>query len=175
MIIKLIIFIIASIGITFISRDSFSNIRSYGFFRFFAFELNLALILLNIDFWFTNPFSTLQIFSWLCLFLSIFLVVHGFRLLKTTGSSEGKFEHTTILVRKGVFKYIRHPMYASLLYLGLGVYFKNISLITSILVLFVIVSLAVTAKFEEIENSHKFAGDYVQYIKNTKMFIPYLF
>jgi hypothetical protein len=35
------------------------------------------------------------------------------------------FEKTTQLVTTGVFKYIRHPLYSSLLLLAWGVFFKH--------------------------------------------------
>ncbi len=36
-----------------------------------------------------------------------------------------KFEKTTELVTTGIFKYIRHPLYSSLIFLTWGIYFKH--------------------------------------------------
>ena len=36
-----------------------------------------------------------------------------------------KFEKTTELVTSGIFKYIRHPLYSSLIFLTWGIYFKH--------------------------------------------------
>jgi protein-S-isoprenylcysteine O-methyltransferase Ste14 len=181
---KLIIFIVASAGIVFVSRASLLFPRSHGFYRFFAWEFILALILLNLERWFSNPFSIHQIISWLLLIVSIFLVVHGVHLLRTTGKPDNKrnedvpiigIEKTTILVTVGVFKYIRHPLYSSLLFLTWGVFFKGPSWLGGILSLMATIFLLATAKVEEAENMRFFGPAYQTYIKQTKMFIPFLF
>ncbi len=180
---KLIIFAIASIGIIYISRVSLRDPHSHGFFRFFAFEFILALILLNVGYWFNNPFSAFQIVSWLLLFSSLFLAMHGFYVLHVIGKPKRRiekianlrFENTTTLVIVGAYKYIRHPLYSSLLLLGWGIFFKNLSLLSSILVLLTSVFPIATAKVEEAENLERFGPDYTVYMKTTKMFIPFLF
>lgn len=151
------------------------NPRSHGFYRFFTFESLLALILLNLVYWLREPFSAMQIISWLLLTLSSVLAVQGFYLLYVSGKPVGGFEHTTTLVKRGVYKYIRHPLYASLLWLGWGVFFKDPSLIGGILVLAVSASLIATAKAEEAENLRRFGADYASYMKSTRRFIPFLF
>jgi protein-S-isoprenylcysteine O-methyltransferase Ste14 len=180
---KLIIFAVVSVGIIYVSRTSLRDPRSHGFFRFFAFESILGLILLNIEHWYRNPFSTHQIVSWLLLFPSLFLAVHGFYLLRVIGKPKRRiektanleFENTTTLVIVGTYKYIRHPLYSSLLLLGWGVFFKNLSLLSSILALITSAFLIATAKVEEAENLEKFGPHYAVYMKATKMFIPFLF
>jgi len=172
---KLILFVLASAAIVWFSWTSLHDRRSHGFFRFFAFESILALILLNVEHWFRDPFSAFQIVSWLLLFGSLFLAVHGFYLLRLIGRPEGNFENTTTLVRLGAYRYIRHPLYSSLLWLGWGVFFKDPSLLGSVLVLVTSAFLIATAKAEEVENLHRFGADYAAYMKTTKMFIPFLF
>ena len=54
---KLFIFAVGSAGIIYISRASLRAPRSHGFYRFFAWELILALFLLNVDVWFQAPLS----------------------------------------------------------------------------------------------------------------------
>ncbi len=60
-----------------------------------------------------------QIVSWIAFALSIFLAIAGFTLLKSRGRPQGHFEYTTALVTDGVYRYIRHPMYASLFLLAI--------------------------------------------------------
>lgn len=172
---QLIIFALVSVGIIFVSWASLRNPRSHGFFRFFVFEFLLVLILLNLEDWFSNPFSVLQIVSWLLLLLSLILAVHGFYLLHVVGKAKDGIENTTTLVKRGAYKYIRHPLYASLLLFGWGVFFKGVSLLSGMLVLVTSVFLIVTARVEETENLHRFGADYAAYMKTTKMFIPFLF
>ena len=181
--IKIIIFIFASIGFVWLSWSSLRNLRSHGFYRFFAFETMAALILFNIDYWFYEPFSIRQIISWILLIISIFLVIHGSLLLHKIGKPDSKrneptllgIEKTTHLVTVGAYRYIRHPIYSSGAYGVWGVFFKNPSWNTFILVMISILFLTMTAKMEEAENIHFFGSVYQDYIKQTKMFIPFLF
>ncbi|MFQ6101967.1 MAG: methyltransferase family protein [Anaerolineae bacterium] len=172
---KLIIFAVMSVGIIFVSWTSLRDPRSHGFFRFFAFESILALTLLNLERWFSDPFSVLQIISWLLLLSSLILVVHGFHLLRMIGRPNDGIENTTALVVRGAYKYIRHPLYSSLLLFGWGVFFKDPSLLSGILVVASSTFLVATARVEEVENLRKFGADYAAYMKTTKMFIPFLF
>ncbi len=172
---KIILFLVISAAIVFVSRSSFRNWRSHGFYRFFAFESILILFLLNVEYWFRTPFVAHHIVSWLLLIFSLFLVGQGFYLLRVAGKPEGHFENTTTLVRQGAFRYIRHPLYSSLLFLAWGVYLKDPSLLGSILVLLATAFLVATAKVEEAENLQKFGEDYAAYMKTTKRFIPFLY
>lgn len=108
---KIIVFILASLVIISYSWNSLKSSRSHCFFRFFAFDYILILVLLNVDYWFNHPFSIRQIISWLLLASSIFLAVYGFHLLRIVGKQRENFEDTTTLVQIGVYKYIRHPLY----------------------------------------------------------------
>ena len=128
LLVKLIIFAVANAGILFVSWKPLRNPRSHGFYRFFAFESILVLFLLNVEHWFRGPFSALQIVSWLLLLSSLVLAVHGFYLLRAIGKPQGDFEATTQLVTQGAYRFIRHPLYASLLLVGLGAFLKDVSL-----------------------------------------------
>ena len=181
---QLILFLVASAGIVYVSRASVRTPRSHGFYRFFAWEFILILILLNLEKWFHNPFSMHQIISWFMLFVSLFLVVHGVYLLHRIGkpddrrSEDGatiRFEKTTTLVVVGAYKHIRHPLYSSLLFLAWGVFFKDPSWLGGILALAATIFLVVTAKVEEAEDIRFFGPAYQIYRKQTKMFIPFLF
>jgi protein-S-isoprenylcysteine O-methyltransferase Ste14 len=140
-----------------------------------AWELLLVLLLLNADPWFRDPFSVRQIASWLLLIASGYLVVEGVRLLRKIGRPRDEIEGTTVLVVVGAYKYLRHPLYASLLFLGWGAFLKDTSLLAGILAVAASAFLWVTAKVEEAENVKKFGRDYVDYMKRTKRFVPFLF
>jgi protein-S-isoprenylcysteine O-methyltransferase Ste14 len=181
--VKIIVFLISSAGLVWLSWSSLRDIRSHGFYRFFAFEAIVILILLNIDYWFYEPFSIHQIVSWLLLIISLFLVIHGFQLLHKVGKPDSKrkdssligIEKTTELVKVGVYRYIRHPIYSSLLFLVWGVFFKHPSWIGFSLAVISTFFLTMTAKIEETENVHFFGDAYTSYMKKTKMFIPFVF
>lgn len=172
---KLAILVVVSVGILVVSWQSLRNPRSHGFYRFFAFESILILILLNLEHWFSDPFSVHQIVSWLLLLCSIVLATNGFYLLHVIGRPKSGIESTTTLVMVGAYKYIRHPLYSSLLFLTWGVFFKDVSLLNGALALVATAFLIATAKMEEAENLQKFGADYAAYMKTTRMFIPFLF
>jgi protein-S-isoprenylcysteine O-methyltransferase Ste14 len=175
---------IASLPLLAISWKSLQNPRSHGFFRFFAWELILGLFLLNIRFWFYQPFAWNQIIAWSLLFLSLIPLTSGIRSLRSRGNPvkqrEGDptllaFEKTTKLVTSGIYQYIRHPLYSSLFLLTWGIFFKMPSVIGIILAAGSTGFLIATAKADEIECIHFFGASYQEYLKKTKMFIPYLF
>jgi len=170
-----VVFLIVSLIIIWISWPSLLKPRSHGFPRFFAFESVLALVILNLKNWFRNPFTVNQLISWVCLLVSLFLVIHAFHLLRVIGKPNDKIEDTTQLVEVGAYRYIRHPLYSSLLFLGWGAFFKNPVWLGAILVMVATFFLILTAKVEERENLSKFGVEYAAYMKKTKMFVPFLF
>lgn len=172
---KIVLFLLGSAPIILLSWRSLRDWRSYRFFRFFAFESLLALTLLNIDTWFFSPWSITQILSWILLTSSAFLALHGFALLRQVGRPQGSIEATTVLVIRGAYKYIRHPLYASLLYFAWGVFLKGRSMEAVLLVSAVSVFLYLTARAEERENLTKFGERYAEYMGRTKMFLPLFF
>lgn len=184
MAIKLIVFGIVTAGLFFVSRVSLRMRESHGFFRFFAWEAILILILLNIDEWYVGePGSPLQIIAKLCLFLSLYLVIDGIRLLHFVGKSNGTrdddtligLEKTTVLVTSGLYKYIRHPMYSSLFFLAWGAFFKSPSWLGGSLAIVSILFLNAAAKAEELENMRYFGEVYREYMEKTKRFIPFVY
>ena len=173
--IRAIIFIAISAGITLFSFRWLGDRHAHGFYRYFAFEFILALILVNSPYWFLDPFSTLQIVSWLALGISIALVLHGVYLLKVIGRPSGDIENTTRLVHLGIYRYIRHPLYSSLLWFTCGALLKQISVLTALLAFGATLSLVLTARAEEAENLAKFGTEYADYMNETKRFIPLFF
>ena len=151
------------------------NPRHHGFFRFFAFEALCGLILVQSSDWFTNPFSFRQLLSWALLACSLALALHGVALLHRYGHARVDFEQTTVLVMKGAFRYVRHPMYGSLLLLAFGALLKSISLVSTGLAVLAALSLVLTALTEEQENLTRFGPSYAAYRQRTRMFIPWIF
>ncbi len=83
-------------------------------------------------------------------------------------------EKTTKLVTSGIYQYIRHPMYSSLLFLGSGIFLKAPSFLGLVILLLVIISLELTANIEEVEDIQYFGETYQAYKNRTKKFVPYL-
>jgi len=148
--------------------------RYHGVARFFAFEAILALTLLNIGFWFTDALSPRQLLSWVLLCGSTWLPIHGFRLLKRVGRPDGQIENTTALVEQGAYRYIRHPLYASVMALTLGIWLKDVTGLTTMLAAVGVLAVYATARIEEGELVAKFGDPYAAYMRRTKMFIPWI-
>ena len=192
-IVRAIIFIFVSAGLVAVSWRSLKASRSHGFARFFAWEALAGVILFNAPFWFVNPFGPRQIIAWMLLFGAIPVAIHGFWLLKQIGKPQKAnrppengteaepdavnfaFENTTTLVTIGAYQYIRHPLYASLLLLSAGAWLKDISTPATLLFGIAVGCLYMTARMEEDENEKRFGASYTDYMRKTRMFIPYLF
>ena len=84
-------------------------------------------------------------------------------------------ETTTNLVTSGIYKYIRHPLYSSLIILGAVTLIKNPSLLATSLFSVGTVFLHATARIEEKENLLKFGEDYAEYMTRSSMFFSFLF
>lgn len=148
--------------------------RYHGIARFFAFESVFILVLLNYKVWFINPFSPAQFISWILLFLSIYVVITGYLLLKRKGKPDSNFENTSLLVKSGIYGCIRHPLYLSIFLLGTGIVLKDPAPCQIILGIINLIAVYITARIEEKEMISKFGDDYRLYMTETKMFIPYI-
>lgn len=180
--VKWLLFIAGTTGLAYVSRDSLGDARSHGFYRFFAWVAILALALMHVDVWFRDPFSWHQIISWVLLAVSAFLVIQGMILLRRRGRPDAQrnetpmlaLEKTTRLVTTGAYRYIRHPLYSSLLWLAWGIFFKAPSYEGGLLATAATLFLVATARIEEAEDLRFFGEAYRDYMSRTKMFIPYL-
>jgi protein-S-isoprenylcysteine O-methyltransferase Ste14 len=181
---QLIAFLIGSAGLIFISRASLRAPRSHGFYRFFAWECILALFCLNIDVWFQTPFAWYQLISWLLLALCLVPLILGVRTLRSRGKPVAQreaepqllaFEKTSSLVTSGIYHYIRHPLYSSLLFLTWGIFFKSLTLPGLLLAVAATLFLVATAKADEAECLRFFGTPYQDYMRQSKRFVPFVF
>ena len=181
---KLIVFVIATILLIYISRASLRQPGSHGFYRFFAWESILVLFLLNVDQWFIDPFSWHQLIAWMLLVACIVPLAFGVKSLRGRGQADGErpgdpsllaFEKTTVLVTSGIYAYIRHPLYSSLLLLAWGIFFKAPGLPGATLALVATAFLVATARADEQECIRFFGTQYQDYMQKTRRFIPFVF
>jgi protein-S-isoprenylcysteine O-methyltransferase Ste14 len=177
------LFLAGTLAITVFSRRSLLRPNSHGFYRYLTFETLLGLLLLNIRTWFRDATAWYQIVSWLLLGISLFLVIAALRMLHASGARDEsrrdpsllKWEKTSRLITGGVYRYVRHPMYGSLLLLRWGIFFKSPSLRDAALAALCTALLISTARSEERENIAYFGNAYVLYMQRTPRFIPFLF
>jgi protein-S-isoprenylcysteine O-methyltransferase Ste14 len=148
--------------------------RYHGIARFFAFESVFIMVMLNSHVWFRSPFSIMQIFSWISLILSAWAAISGYLTLRREGKAEINFENTSVLVKSGLYKYIRHPLYLSIFLFGTGVLLKQPGKLQLVLGIVNLIAICLTARIEEYEMIAKFGDDYKNYMKETRMFIPFV-
>jgi protein-S-isoprenylcysteine O-methyltransferase Ste14 len=178
-----ILFCILSIPIILVSLRSLKNLKNHGFYRFLSWECMVWLFSNNYKFWFTDVFSITQIISWMNLLIATYMVIAGVIQMRKKGKASASrtenelfgFEKTTELVDTGIFKFIRHPLYSSLLFLTFGIYFKNPALSLLPFALLSSIFLYFTAKLDEAECIKFFGTKYNEYRLKSKMFIPYIF
>ena len=172
-----------SILILLASWRSLANPRSHGFYRFFGFVATMTIIVLNLPWWVELPDTILLVISAVFLVISLVFVLYGVYLLRRFGGQQERedspetlgFENTAQLVTGGLYRYIRHPMYSSLLFLAWGGYLKQVTVITSLAVLIATIAFFITARMEERENTEVFGDEYRAYMQKSRMFIPFLF
>jgi protein-S-isoprenylcysteine O-methyltransferase Ste14 len=74
------------------------------------------------------------------------------------------FEKITHLVRSGAYRFIRHPLYASLLALAWGVFLKAPSWLGLLLMTLATWAPCLTAHVEKRENLRNFGTEYSEYV-----------
>jgi protein-S-isoprenylcysteine O-methyltransferase Ste14 len=181
--IELFVFAVLSVPVIVLSWRSLLHPRSHGFSRFFAFEAILGLLVTNLPHWFGDALVPRQLVSWALLLASLVCLIWGLALLRQEGGFDPRaelsaaygWERTAKLVTRGIFRYIRHPMYASLLFLAWGAYLKNATVPALALAVAGTVALFFTARAEEAENLARFGDEYRAYMARTRRFVPYLF
>src|SRR5574340_553034 len=177
-VLKIVFFAFGTGIILWVSWPSLRTPFTRGFYRTFVFESILVMFLLAVDAWFVDPFNLRQIISWIFLIVSVVMIVAGVRMFYTRGkiSRERRdptlvgIEKTTELVTTGIYRFIRHPFYSSLLFLAWGIFLKDVSFTASVLTAAVTVLLIIIANMEEIENLQYFGESYRVYMQNTRKF-----
>lgn len=173
---------IGTVFLTYVSRNALRIPKSHGFYRFFAWELMLIMIVLNMDGWYSAPLTIDQIICGIFMAISLLLVVISYESLRLHGKQSDSrsdlhlmpFEKTTELVTSGIYRFIRHPMYSSLIFLDWGLFFKQMSWLSGILALLACILLVIASFAEENENIHYFGEKYQEYMKHSKRFLPFL-
>lgn len=180
---QVLVFVGASGLLALVSWRSLRKPNSHGFYRFFAWEAMLVLLLLNAPHWSEDRHAPHQLFSAVLLCASLLVLFAGIYQMRRFGKAGARrlgeelfaFERTSQLVTSGIFRYIRHPMYCSLLLLAWGIAWKHLDLPALALALLASLLLWLTARRDEAECLAYFGDAYRDYMRRSRMFIPFLF
>ncbi|HIQ43822.1 MAG TPA: isoprenylcysteine carboxylmethyltransferase family protein [Pseudomonas oleovorans] len=180
---QVVAFVILSAVLLGISWRTLGNPRSHGFYRFLAWEVMLVMLLCNAPYWFGDRGELHQQVAWVLLSLSLLVLFAGVYQMRRFGRAGEQrqddelfaFERTSRLVTGGVFRYIRHPMYCSLLLLAWGIACKRIDAMILLLASLSSVLLWCAARCEERECLAYFGQPYRDYMRRSRMFVPFVF
>lgn len=116
-------------------------------------------------------FSGLYV-NYACAGIALILIINGwYNIYKKYWSKE---TGTGSLVKLGVYRYIRHPQYTGLLLLSFGM-MADWATLPMLLLYPVMIGMYVRlAKREEKDMLAEFGEEYREYMKSTKMFIPFI-
>ncbi len=105
----------------------------------------------------------------------LLLIVSGY--MAGTGLSIifGKQAQSQGVIKKGVFSFVRHPIYLSEIILYLGLLMLNISLAAACIWVIAIFFLYYISRYEEKLLLAKFGKEYEQYMKEVPMWFPRLY
>jgi protein-S-isoprenylcysteine O-methyltransferase Ste14 len=169
------LFLLMSVAAAAASVHAWRARQTYGLSHFLAFECLAALIVRNLDRWFQEPFSFPQVVSWITFVTAMVLAAHGLHLLRTVGRARARImEDTQTVVAAGAYRYIRHPLYTSLVLFDWGVFLKGLDGTSAALASAATTFWVLTARQEERFNVDRFGTAYSEYMKRTKMFVPFL-
>lgn len=161
-----------------LSRKPLRHPGSHGFWRFFAWEAMLCLAVVNREQMGGQSMSgLLMLGSPVPLMLGIFEFARHRHSNGRERIDEALYgwEKTATLIKSGVYRWIRHPMYASLLMLNWGFFFKAAAVTPFFIALLATGCLVLTALADERECLAAFGDDYREYMKISYRFIPLLF
>ncbi|MHA1340197.1 MAG: methyltransferase family protein [Promethearchaeota archaeon] len=122
----------------------------------------------NATFIIFNEFTN-NLIAFLLFLIGIFIWIYSVRQI-------AKFLKENKLFTSGLYTYIRHPLYATILLFlipSLVFFLRLVLVIFSIPIFFLIFHFSI--KLEENQLIEKFGGEYLEYLKRTKRIIPKIY
>lgn len=160
----LILFFLGSAGLLFAARGSLR--AGTGWYLLAALELLLILTLMQAAAWLGGPGGRPGAAPVGLGLLALALAVAGWL-------GRG--------ARRGIYRFIRHPCYTAALVWGWGVFCQGLANVDSrvflgaCLLTCASLLLIAAARAQEAEQYARLGAEYADYLKSTKMFIPFLF
>jgi protein-S-isoprenylcysteine O-methyltransferase Ste14 len=129
----------------------------------------LTLLLFGLFGWYqphedSRPLQTLQVAGTVLYWASVVLVLLSLLALARRGKPEGFVERTTILIDRGLFGVIRHPLYLGVALWSLGLVLKIQLILPSFLGMVAFGCSWMACKTEDEFNVEKFGEGYREYM-----------
>ncbi|EOD01169.1 methyltransferase family protein [Caldisalinibacter kiritimatiensis] len=107
-----------------------------------------------------------------CAIVAILLIANGWYNIyhKYWSKEKGRGQ----VVKTGIYRYIRHPQYTGFILLTIGMMFEWATLFMLLIWPVIIYTYYRLAKREEKDMIEEFGQEYISYMKETKMFIPFV-
>jgi protein-S-isoprenylcysteine O-methyltransferase Ste14 len=129
-----------------------------------SFVLKFSIFLSDYISWFIRV--PISLFILIC---SSYLARSGLKIV--FGGQPGK----SVVIREGVFRCVRHPIYLGAILLYLGLIFLTVSILSAIFWLIIILFYYFISRFEEKILFQEFGNQYKEYMEEVPMLIPSLF
>jgi len=167
--------IICIIAITILARCLPRGTKKRKRFEIFA-EIGIGLFFYVIVLGLTNfnnfmlkgaGIVYLQYISIIFFIAGIFLVVSSFISLKRIGRPTSGLEDTTIMIHRGIFKILRHPLYLGLSLSTIGFLFAYQAVALIIIGIIAIILFYIASIVEDSYNVKKFGREYIEHMKKV--------
>jgi len=101
--------------------------------------------------------------------------ISGYYRTKIGGGGPGLDKPPNLIVKTGIFKYLRNPMYLGhlIFYLGLIITFNSI--ISFAILLFLLPWFEFRVRRDEVNLEKEFGSTYVEYKNSVKRWIPFIY
>ncbi|WP_455278769.1 methyltransferase family protein [[Eubacterium] cellulosolvens] len=140
--------------------------------------IQLTCLIVFINIWILDSFIfkistgiSGYISTWVRLIIALVLILIGITMMRSAGKMLFHEKHSGVIDR-GLFAYVRHPLYLATLLIYLGFVlgsFSILSFVAFVLIFFMYNHLAI---FEEKELEKVFGEEYLQYKKRVPRWIP---
>ena len=111
----------------------------------------------------------LQYISIIFFIIGIFLIISSFIALKRIGKPVSGLENTTRMIHRGIFKFLRHPLYLGLSLFTIGFLFTYQAIALIIIGFVAVILFYLASRVEDSYNVRKFGSVYDEYMKNVPM------
>ena len=148
---------------------------SIGYFLFIIICFENFGNLFSFNYWNLGYIIALKIIGFLLFGMSIIIALTAFITMKTLGKPKKGWEDTTQLIEKGIFSLIRHPIYFAAFLASTGILLIKFSIFSIIIACISNICFFLAAVHEDKWDEEKFGNNYKEYIKKTKLFIPFIY